>query len=42
MAHFAVAFPGYHPQGKTEYRHDFSEEFVAQFDDLAWRVYEGE
>ena len=42
MTHFAVAFFGYHLQGKSEYRDYFSEEFVSQFDDLAWGVYEGQ
>jgi predicted dienelactone hydrolase len=42
MAHFAVAFFGYHLQGKSEYRDFYSESFVAQFDDLAWGVFEGE
>jgi predicted dienelactone hydrolase len=40
--HFAVAFFGVYLQGKAEYRDYFSEEFVSQFDDLAWGVYEGE
>jgi predicted dienelactone hydrolase len=42
LKHFATAFFGYHLQGKSEYRDYFSEEFVSQFDDLAWGVYEGE
>jgi hypothetical protein len=42
MNHFATAFFGYHLQGKSEYRDYFSEEFVSQFDDLAWGLYEGE
>jgi predicted dienelactone hydrolase len=42
MAHFAVAFFGYHLQGKAEYRDYFSQEFVSHFEDLAWGVYEGE
>jgi predicted dienelactone hydrolase len=40
--HFAAAFFGTYLQGKTEYRGYFSEEFVSQFDDLAWGVYQGE
>lgn len=40
--HFATAFFGYYLQGKTEYRNYFSEEFVSQFDDLAWGLYEGD
>jgi predicted dienelactone hydrolase len=42
MAHFAVAFFGYHLQGRTDLAHYFSEDFVAQHDDLAWGAYEGE
>jgi predicted dienelactone hydrolase len=42
MAHFAVAFFGYHLQGREELAHYFSEEFVGQHDDLAWGVYENE
>jgi predicted dienelactone hydrolase len=42
MAHFAVAFFGYHLQGREELAQYFSEEFVARFYDLAWGVYEGE
>jgi len=42
MAHFAVAFFGYHLQGREELAWYFSEEFVAPHDDLAWGVYEGE
>jgi predicted dienelactone hydrolase len=40
MAHFAVAFFGYHLQGREDYAVYFSEDFVSQFDDLAWGVYE--
>jgi predicted dienelactone hydrolase len=39
MKHFATAFFGYHLQGKEEYQNYFSEDFVSQFDDLAWGVY---
>ena len=42
MNHFATAFFGTYLQGKSEYRDYFSEEFVSQFDDLAWGVYEGD
>jgi len=42
MAHFAVAFFGYHLQGREDLAWYFSEEFVAQHDELAWGVYEGE
>jgi predicted dienelactone hydrolase len=41
MNHFVTAFFGTYLQGKVEYRDCFSEEFVSQFDDLAWGVYEG-
>ena len=40
MAHFAVAFFGYHLQGREDYAEYVSEEFVKQHDDLAWGVYE--
>ena len=40
MAHFAVAFFGYHLQGREDLAWHFSEEFVVQHDDLAWGVYE--
>ena len=39
MAHFAVAFFGYHLQGREDYAVYFSQEFVGQHDDLAWGVY---
>ena len=39
MKHFAAAFFGYHLQGRNEYANYFSEEFINQFDDLAWGVY---
>jgi predicted dienelactone hydrolase len=42
MAHFAVAFFGYHLQGCEDLAWYFSEEFVGQHDDLAWGVYAGE
>ena len=42
MAHFAVAFFGYHLQGREDLAWFFSEEFVGQYDDLAWGVYAGE
>jgi predicted dienelactone hydrolase len=38
--HFAVAFFGYYLQGREEFASYFSEEFVTQFNDLAWGVYE--
>jgi hypothetical protein len=39
MAHFAVAFFGYHLQGQADLKYYFSEEWVAQHPDLAWGVY---
>ncbi len=42
MAHFAVAFLGYHLQGREDLAYYFSEDFVAQHDDLAWGMYEDE
>jgi predicted dienelactone hydrolase len=41
MAHFAVAFFGYHLQGREDLARYFSEDFVAQYDDLTWGVYQG-
>ncbi len=38
MKHFATAFFGYHLQGRADYAEYFSEDFVAQYDDLAWGV----
>jgi predicted dienelactone hydrolase len=38
IKHFMVAFFGYYLQGKEEYRQYFSEEFVSQFNDLAWGI----
>jgi len=42
MAHFAVAFFGYHLQGRQQMARYFSVDFVAQHDDLFWGVYPGE
>jgi len=42
LHHFATAFFSTYLQGKSEYRDYFSEEFVSQFEDLAWGVYQGE
>jgi predicted dienelactone hydrolase len=42
MAHFAVAFFGTHLQGRSELAEFFSQDFVAQHEDLAWGVIEGE
>jgi predicted dienelactone hydrolase len=39
MAHFAVAFFGYHLQGRADLAQYFSEAFVARQADLAWGVY---
>jgi hypothetical protein len=39
MAHFAVAFFGYHLQGREDLAWYFSEDLVAQHDDLAWGLY---
>jgi predicted dienelactone hydrolase len=36
MAHFAVAFFGVHLQGNEDMRRYYSEEWVRQYDDLAW------
>jgi hypothetical protein len=38
MAHFAVAFFGYHLQGKEDLAPYFSEDFVRQHEDLVWGV----
>jgi hypothetical protein len=35
MAHFAIAFFGYHLQGREDLAWHFSEDFGAQHDDLA-------
>jgi predicted dienelactone hydrolase len=42
MMHFATAFFGYYLQGREKYAEYFSEDFVTQFDDLAWGVYSDE
>lgn len=42
MKHFAVAFFGYHLQGKTEYADYFSEKYISKQDSLAWGVYNEE
>jgi len=42
MAHFAVAFFGYYLQGRQDLAGYFSEDFVAQHDDLVWDVATGE
>ena len=38
MAHFAVAFFGYHLQGREDLQWYFSEEFVDQYGDLFWGI----
>jgi predicted dienelactone hydrolase len=40
MAHFAVAFFGYHLQDHEEYAQYFSKEFVDQYEDLFFGFYE--
>ena len=40
MAHFMVAFFGYYLQGREDYAEYFSEQFVAQYNDLAWGAIE--
>jgi predicted dienelactone hydrolase len=42
MAHFAVAFFGYHLQGREDLAAYFSKDFVVRHADLAWGVYAGE
>jgi len=36
MAHFAVAFFGYHLQGKKDMQRYYSQEWLSQYEDLAW------
>ena len=40
ISHFITAFFGYHLQGREDYADYFSEDFVTQYDDLFWGVYE--
>ena len=40
MRHFAVAFFGYHLQGRKDYAKYFSEEFVNQQDGMVWGEYQ--
>jgi len=40
ISHFITAFFGYHLQGHHDYAEYFSEDFVAQYDDLFWGIYE--
>jgi predicted dienelactone hydrolase len=42
MQHFATAFFGYYLQGREDYAEYFSEDFVEQYNDLAWGVYADE
>ena len=39
IKHFGTAFLGYYLQGRTDYAKYFSEDFVAQHEDLEWGVY---
>jgi len=39
MKHFVTAFFGYYLQGRDDYAEYFSEDFIAQIDDLVWGVY---
>jgi predicted dienelactone hydrolase len=40
IKHFMLAFFGYQLQGREEYLEYFSQDFVAQSDDLAWGIYQ--
>jgi predicted dienelactone hydrolase len=40
--HFVTAFFGYYLQGQEEYLEFISADYVTQFEDLAWGVYEGD
>ncbi|MFC2054742.1 hypothetical protein ACFLV7_10705 [Chloroflexota bacterium] len=42
MAHFAVAFFGYHLQGREDLAWYYSEDFISKHKDLAWGEYYGE
>ena len=41
MQHFATAFFGYYLQGRQDYAEYFSQEFVEQYEDLAWGCMKG-
>lgn len=41
MLHFTAAFFGFHLQGRSEYAKFFSEDFILQYEDLAWGVVAG-
>ncbi len=40
LAHFTNAFFGYHLKGCEAYADYYSQDFISQFDDLVWGVYE--
>jgi len=42
LNHFVTAFLGHHLKGREDFAEYFSEDYVAQYDDLAWGVYENE
>jgi hypothetical protein len=42
IKHFVTAFFGYYLQGRADYQDYFSQDFVAQFEDLYYGVYPGE
>lgn len=42
IRHLAVAFLGYHLQGREDYQQYFSQDFISQFDDLAWGFFQDE
>lgn len=42
IRHFVTAYFGYYLQGREEYKQYLSEDFVKQFDDLAWGMVPGD
>jgi predicted dienelactone hydrolase len=40
IKHFMTAFFGYQLQGREDYLEYFSQDFVNQFEDLAWGIYQ--
>jgi predicted dienelactone hydrolase len=42
LKHFVTAYFGYYLQGREDYLAYFSEDFVAQYDDLVWGIYSGD
>ena len=42
LNHFVTAFLGYHLKGREDFADFFSEDYVSQYDDLAWGVYHNE